>query len=153
LSEGFDFFKVGDEVTFSKTVSESDVYGFAGITGDFSPNHVNQAYMARTAYGERIAHGALIVGYMSTASTYMLAKADREVVSYGYDRVRFVKAVLIGDTIDVRYVIASVLPKERRTLADVTVTNQRGEVVAVATHIGYFPVPFGAAAASERAAT
>ena len=57
------------DVTFSKTVSESDVYLFAGITGDLSPNHVNAEFMKATPYGQRVAHGALIVGYMSAASS------------------------------------------------------------------------------------
>ena len=65
---------VGDEVTFSKTVAESDVYLFAGITGDLAPNHVDAEYMKRSAYGRRIAHGALLVGYMSTASTRIIQR-------------------------------------------------------------------------------
>src|ERR1700694_265422 len=70
-----DFYvKVGDSVTFAKTVAETDIYLFAGITGDFSVNHVNEQYMARTKYGRRIAHGALIIGYMSTCSTMMIDK-------------------------------------------------------------------------------
>lgn len=52
--------EVGKSVTFSKTVSESDVYLFAGITGDLSPNHVNKAYMEKSGYGRLIAHGALM---------------------------------------------------------------------------------------------
>ena len=65
------YVEVDDQVTFSKTVGESDIYGFAGITGDFSPNHVNDQYMKSSSYGQRIAHGALMVGYMSTTSTMM----------------------------------------------------------------------------------
>ena len=53
---------IGRKVTVSKTVSESDVYLFAGITGDFSPNHTDEAYMRKTRYGRRIAHGALAIG-------------------------------------------------------------------------------------------
>ena len=64
-------FVVGDSVTFTKTVGESDVYLFAGITGDFAPNHVDRTYMARTRYGERIAHGVLVLGYSSTASSLL----------------------------------------------------------------------------------
>ncbi len=67
--------RVGDQVTFSKTVGESDVYLFAGITGDFAGNHVNEEYMKRSSYGRRIAHGALLVGFMSTASSMMIAKS------------------------------------------------------------------------------
>ena len=88
------YVKVGDSVTFAKTVGETDIYLFAGITGDFSVNHVNEQYMAHSKFGRRIAHGALIVGYMSTCSTMMIDKcrgATRETtpVSLGYDRVRF----------------------------------------------------------------
>src|SRR5258708_38686983 len=70
-----DFYvKVGDSVTFAKTVGETDIYLFAGITGDFSVNHVNEPYMAKSKFGRRIAHGALIVGSMSTCSPMMIAK-------------------------------------------------------------------------------
>jgi 3-hydroxybutyryl-CoA dehydratase len=67
---------VGDRATFRKTVGESDVYLFAGITGDLSPNHVDEVAMEGSPYGRRIAHGALIVGYMSAASTKILAHLD-----------------------------------------------------------------------------
>ena len=131
---------VGDEVTFSKTVGESDIYGFAGITGDSSPNHVNDQYMKASSYGQRIAHGALMVGYMSTTSTMMIAKTlrpDREEtpVSAGYDRIRFTGAVYINDTITVTYRITSIEVERRRSRAEITVANQTGDTVAVGEHI------------------
>jgi acyl dehydratase len=134
------YLKVGDSVQFSKTVGESDVYLFAGITGDLSPNHVNEQVMRRTAYGKRIAHGALLVGYMSSASTRIL-ESSRKVegketpVSLGYDRVRFLRAVCIGDTITVNYVVASIDLVRRRSIARVVITNDSGEEVAAAEHI------------------
>src|SRR6266545_1973211 len=70
--DGFEALTIGRRVSFSKTVSESDVYLFAGITGDLSPNHVDEEYMRTTRYGRRIAHGALAVGLMSNASTRVL---------------------------------------------------------------------------------
>src|SRR5690349_8744589 len=110
MSELDDAFQavVGQAVACSKTVGESDVYLFAGITGDLSPNHVDEAAMAKTEYGHRIAHGALLVGYMSRASTLICDKCSQLMathfpVSLGYDRVRFLKAVLIGDTITISY--------------------------------------------------
>ena len=60
---------IGKTVTVRKTVGETDVYLFAGISGDFSPNHVDEEFMMTTRYGRRIAHGALMVAYMSLAST------------------------------------------------------------------------------------
>ncbi|MBI4789969.1 MAG: MaoC family dehydratase N-terminal domain-containing protein [Chloroflexi bacterium] len=128
---------IGDEVTFSKTVSESDVYLFAGITGDLSPNHVNEEFMQRTRYGRRIAHGALLVGYMSNCSTAICARANtpnETPVSLGYDRIRFIAPVFIGDTITVTYRVAEIDAAKRESKADVRVTA-RGELCAVATHI------------------
>ena len=131
---------IGQTVSCSKTVGESDVYLFAGITGDLSPNHVDEAAMAKTPYGHRIAHGALLVGYMSRASTMICDKcgplmAGYLPVSLGYDRVRFLKAVLIGEPITINYTVSDADPAKFRTLADVEVRNQAGSLCAVATHI------------------
>jgi acyl dehydratase len=131
---------IGASVTCAKTVSESDVYLFAGITGDLSPNHVDEMAMMGTRYGGRIAHGALLVGYMSRASTMIGDKCTALMqrhypVSLGYDRVRFLEAVKIGDTITITYRILSADRERMRTVADVSLANQRGTVCAVATHI------------------
>jgi 3-hydroxybutyryl-CoA dehydratase len=128
----------GDAVTFSKTMGESDVYLFAGITGDLSPNHVDERAMAATPYGRRIAHGALLVGFMSNTSTQMIGALGGSAVSYGYNRVRFVQPVYIGDTIAVTYTLREVNVAESKTYADVVVRNQEDETVAVAEHILYF---------------
>ena len=85
---------VGHSASFTKTVSESDVYMFAGITGDLAPNHVNKVYMENSSYGKLMAHGALIVGYMSTVSTLAIQHtrdADETPVALGFDRIRFIK--------------------------------------------------------------
>lgn len=127
---------VGMETTFSKTVGEADVYGFAGISGDLGPNHVDQEYMSKTRYGQRIAHGVLSIAFMSTCSSKLIENlGNPPTVSYGYDKVRFVKPVFIGDTLTVRYTVVEVDEAARRSYADVKVTNQHGEVVTVATHI------------------
>jgi len=130
--------EIGHEVSFSKTVGETDVYMFAGITGDLAPNHVDEVFMAKSSYGRRIAHGALLIGYMSTASTMAVSHARPEgetAVSLGYDRVRFLKAVFLGDTITVTYRIASIDKTRRRSSADIEVRNQHGDLVAIAQHI------------------
>ena len=128
---------IGTRVEFAKTIGESDIYLFAGITGDFSPNHVNAEYMKTTPYGGIIAHGALLVGLMSTCSTRVLdhVTSPRPVVSYGYDRVRFVKPVRVGDTVTVTYEIVAADVARATTTGQVMATNQHGQVVAVATHI------------------
>ena len=127
--------EIGDSVTFSKTVGESDVYLFAGITGDFSPNHVNKEIMQGTPYEERIAHGVLSVGFASTTSTLMIEKSGAKAVSVGYDRIRFIGPIFIGDTVTVTYTISEIDEENLRTRAEIEVANQRGEVCTVAQHI------------------
>lgn len=136
---GVDAVEIGRTILVTKTVGESDVYGFAGITGDLSPNHVDEEYMKKTRYGHRIAHGVLVMGFMSTASTRLLETIPQyPCVSYGYDRVRFINGVMIGDTVTVEYVVKEKDDAKNQLRSQITVTNQRGEVVSVATHILQF---------------
>ena len=128
----------GQTSSFTKTVSESDVFLFAGITGDFSPNHVNKAYMEKSSYGKLMAHGALMVGFMSTVSTMAIAHtrdAEETPVSVGYDKIRFLKPVFLGDTITANYTIAEIELERKRSYADIEICNQDGELVAVGKHI------------------
>ena len=131
---------LGDSISFSKTVSESDVYMFAGITGDLSDVHCNAEYMAKSAFGQRIAHGVLCLGLMSTASTIMFTPHVEKYVgltpvSQGYDNVRFLGPVFFGDTVTITYTIEKLEGEKRRALSEVRATNQRGEAVAKAIHI------------------
>jgi acyl dehydratase len=136
-----DFYvKPGDRVSFAKTVGETDVYMFAGITGDFSVNHVNEQYMAGSKYRHRIAHGALMVGYMSTCSTMLIERChgtagDETPVSLGYDRIRFLGPVFIGDTVTLTYTVKEIDPVKRQSLGEIEVVKQNGDLVAVARHI------------------
>ena len=134
-----DFYvKVGDSASFTKTVSESDVYQFAGLTGDFSPNHVNKVYMEKSSYGRLMAHGALLVGFMSTVSTMAIAHcrdAEETPVAVGYDRIRFLKPVFLGDTVSTVYRISEIDIERRRSTAQIEVTNQDTDLVAVGSHI------------------
>jgi len=130
----------GCSVSFAKTVSESDIYLFAGITGDLSPNHVNREFMKQTSYGRRIAHGSLLIGYMSTASSLLLQQYsvpddDTTPVSLGYDHVRFLKPVFINDTITVNYTVEEFDKERSRSLSNIEIVNQNDELVAVAKHI------------------
>ena len=133
--QSIDDVKVGLRTRVTKTVSESDVYLFAGITGDFDPNHVDEEYTRKTSLGHRVAHGALIVGYTSAASTKILEDFDRPMVSVGYDRIRFLKPVYFGDTLTIDYVIESIERERERMIAKIEVKNQKDELVAVLTHI------------------
>ncbi len=134
-NDALDALSVGKRVTVRRTVAESDVYLFAGVSGDFHPNHVDEEYMRGTRYGRRVAHGALLVGLMSAASTKMVLGLPGTIVSYGYDRIRFPRPVFIGDTVTVTYEIVERDVVARKAFARVTCANQRGDVVAAATHI------------------
>ncbi len=134
-SEAFAALPVGRRVTVRRTVSESDVYLFAGLTGDHSPNHTDEEYMRGTRYGRRIAHGALCIGLMSAASTKIIEGLPGTIISYGYDRVRFPAPLFFGDTVTVTYEIVERDPAALKTFARVSCATQRGDVVAAATHI------------------
>jgi 3-hydroxybutyryl-CoA dehydratase len=158
MPSGLDFVEVGQRYAFAKTVGETDVTLFAGITGDFSDTHINEQYMKeKSNIGRRIAHGALLVGYMSTVSTISIAHViHREgltdfPVSAGYDRLRFLKPVLLGDTITAHYEVIEVDKERGRSIAKVEVTNQNGELVAVAQHIMRWAKKLSSAAAPRAA--
>jgi acyl dehydratase len=125
---------VGRQVTFTKTVSESDVYLFAGITGDLGRNHVDEEYMKQGSYGRRIAHGALLVGFMSACSTKLVESLGNDHhVAYGYDRIRFIRPVFFGDTVRVEYTVKERDAERGMLFATIEVFNQDDEIVAAAT--------------------
>lgn len=124
----------GAIVTFQRRVLVSDVSLYAGITGDFSPNHVDEG----SDVGGRIAHGTLLIGLMSTASSLLHERHSCPTVSLGYDRVRFTRPVRIGTLVTIRYEVIAVDPVRRRSTAEVTCTDESGATVAVATHIAYY---------------
>jgi acyl dehydratase len=126
---------IGESVTFSKTIGESDVLQFAGITGDFARQHIDEHYMQRTQFGGRIAHGVLTLGLASTTSTALSARTGRQTVSYGYDRIRFTAPVRIGDTVEITYTVDSVDVTARRIRSEVRGVLQDGTLCLVATHI------------------
>lgn len=127
--------KIGDNIAIEKTISESDVYLFAGICGDFSPNHINERYMKNSRFGTRIAQGALVVGFTSAAAAMFGIKYRIDGVSAGYDKLRFVAPVFCGDTILVRYEVARIEVERDRVYASLKVTNQRSEVVLAGEHV------------------
>jgi 3-hydroxybutyryl-CoA dehydratase len=130
----------GLSVSFTVTVSVDDIAAFARLSGDDYEAHTDPARMAASSFGGIIAHGALLVGYMSAAGTKAIRAAQARgnsttPVSLGYERMRFVAPVFPGDTVSVSYAVKSVDAERNRSLADVEITNQAGTVVAVAEHI------------------
>lgn len=125
----------GRTARFSKTVGESDIYLFARISGDFARVHIDEAWCAQQPFRRRVAHGVLLMSFMSTCSTLVLEGFDGAALSLGYDRVRFTRPVHIGDTVTCTYEIVAVDAARRRTTGRIEMKNQEGLTVAVATHI------------------
>lgn len=122
-----DRLQVGDAVESRKTISESDVYLFAGVTGDFNPLHVDEEFAKGTIFGARVAHGpltfSLCAGLLGTELPGLGTIAISNQVSYR-------RPVYIGDTIAVRVEVGELDPARNRATMNVTWTNQRGEQVA-----------------------
>ncbi len=94
-----DELKIGDTASFSKTVSESDVYLFAGITGDFNPAHVDEEYARGTFFEGRIVHGILTAGFISTVIAGQLPGPG---TIYSSQQLKFLAPVRMGDTLTAR---------------------------------------------------
>ncbi|HEY3426527.1 MAG TPA: MaoC family dehydratase [Negativicutes bacterium] len=118
--------KVGDKASMSKTVSEYDVYTFAGITGDFNPVHVNAEFAKETMFKERIAHGMLSAGFISAVIGTTLPGANS---IYMAQELSFKAPVKIGDTVTATVEIIEKIEAKNRVILRTTVTNQNGVVV------------------------
>ena len=118
--------KIGDSASFTKTVSETDVYLFAGISGDFNPAHVNQTEAEKGIFGKRIAHGMLSAGFISAVLGTLLPGPG---TIYMGQELRFTKPVAIGDTITATATVAEMIIEKNRVILDTVCTNQNGEIV------------------------
>lgn len=118
--------RVGDCAQFSKTVTEADITLFAGITGDFNPAHVDEAYARTTFFGTRIAHGMLSAGFISAVLGTRLPGPG---TIYMRQELSFLGAVRIGDTITARVEVTEIDPAKGRVKLLTTCDNQDGKRV------------------------
>jgi len=130
----------GAAAQFSKVLTERDILLTAEITGDHDPLHVDAAYAAKTAYGQRIAHGALVLGLVSTTASQIAHQAiaggaEGVPVSLGYDRVRFLAPAFIGDMLTTHYCVEATDAARGRSEAVCEVRKQDGTLCLVARHI------------------
>ena len=139
IDRWFEDYAVGESrASVGRTITETDVVMHAGQTGDFFPHHMDAEWTKTQPFGHRIAHGTLV---MSVAVGMTAGDINPQAMSYGYDRVRFIKPVFIGDTITVTAEISEKTDHQRRPEQSgyvhelVTVTNQHGHVVLVLTHL------------------
>ena len=121
-----DQLQVGDAAEFAKTVTETDIYLYAGITGDFNPAHVNEAYAKNTFFKTRIAHGMLTAGFISAIIANQLPGPG---TIYMKQELSFLAPVRIGDTITARVEILELLTEKNRVRLKTTCSNQDGVMV------------------------
>lgn len=118
--------QVGDSASVSKTISESDIVTYAGITGDFNPVHIDAEYASKSMFKERVAHGMLVSGFISAVLGYQLPGPNT--IYLGQD-LKFTAPVMIGDTVMAEATVMEKLDEKRIIKFKTTVTNQRGEIV------------------------
>ena len=126
IGKTIDKLKPGETAAFSKTVSESDVYLFAGVTGDLNPAHINEDYARNTFFKTRIAHGMLLAGFVS-------AVIGNRLPGYGTIYVRqeldFLSPVHMGDTITAQVEVKEILSEKNRVVLRTTCVNQDNVLV------------------------
>ncbi len=134
----FEDYEIGtSRETQGRTITETDIVLHAGQTGDFYPHHMDAEWCKTQRFGQRMAHGTLI---FSIAVGMTAGEVNPEAFSYGYDRLRFIRPVYIGDTLHVKVTI-----KEKRdspkspghgiVVESCEALNQRQEVVLACEHL------------------
>ena len=133
----FDAYTVGESwTTLGRTITETDIVMHAGQTGDFFPHHMDAEWCKTQPFKQRIAHGTLI---FSVAIGMTAVIINEVAMTYGYDRLRFIKPVFIGDTIRVKISVKEKKDHKKPDFGLVTelveTFNQHDEVVMVCEHI------------------
>jgi 3-hydroxybutyryl-CoA dehydratase len=118
--------EVGQAAEFTKTVTETDVVLFAGITGDLNPAHIDQTWAEASRFGGRIAHGMLSASFISTV---LAMKLPGPGTIYLSQSLRFTGPVKIGDTVTARVEVAELMPKRRVRLTTTVRTHDGTQVI------------------------
>lgn len=120
-----------DEGTFTKTISERDVFRFADASGDYNPLHVDDHYARNTIFGQRVAHGILTAGIISTVLASEIPGLGTIFVELA---IKFLKPVFFNDTITARAMVEEIISPTRIRML-VACVNQKGEDVAIGNAI------------------
>lgn len=126
IGKTIDEINIGDKDFTEKTITETDVYLYAGVTGDFNPAHINQVYAEGTMFKGRIAHGMLTAGLISQILGMKLPGPGTIYLS---QELKFMKPVRIGDTIHAEVEVEEVIKEKNRVILKTTCKNQNDEVV------------------------
>jgi len=135
LDKYFDKLTLGDVFagTRGRTITETDIALFSAVSGDWNPLHNDADFAAKGPFGTRIAHGLLLVSMMTGLAPI---SAEAVVALYGFDRIRFINPVMLGDTISYTSRVAALEPKgEKRGVADLEfqICNQHQNVCVAGT--------------------
>jgi 3-hydroxybutyryl-CoA dehydratase len=122
----FEDLQLGQSAHFTKTITETDVILYAGITGDLNPAHIDQTYAEQSRFGGRIAHGMLTAGLISATLAMKLPGPGS---IYLTQSLRFTKPVRIGDTVTARVEVLELIPAKRRARLSTKCTNQHGDAL------------------------
>ena len=117
---------VGEAAEFSKTVSETDVYLYAGVSGDLNPAHINESYAQNTFFKTRIAHGMIAAGFISAVLGMKLPGPG---TIYLRQELNFKAPVRIGDTVTARAEVIEINTEKKRVRLKTTCVNQEGTLV------------------------
>ena len=137
----FEDFKVGEErLSPGRTITETDLVNFSGLTGDYSQVHTDEEFCKKTEFGTRIAHGLLGLSIAQGLAWRTNYTQGTGVASLGWDKWRFKRPIMMGDTVRVRWRLTE--KRESRSKPGmgiitefVELVNQRGEVVQGGEHI------------------
>jgi 3-hydroxybutyryl-CoA dehydratase len=126
IGRTIDELNLGDKAEFTKTISESDVYLYAGVTGDFNPAHINQPYAEKTFFKTRIVHGMLVAGFISTILGTQLPGPG---TIYIRQTLKFNAPVHFGDTITASVEVDEIVSDKNRIRLKTVCKNQNDEIV------------------------
>ena len=126
IGKTIDELKVGDTAEFTKTVSEADIYLYAGVTGDVNPVHIDEVHASNTFFKTRIAHGMLLGGFISTVIGNRMPGHG---TIYIKQELSFLAPVHIGDTVTARAEVVEVIKEKNRVKLRTTCVNQEGTTV------------------------
>jgi 3-hydroxybutyryl-CoA dehydratase len=125
IKREYDDIQIGEKTTFTKTITEADIFAFTGISGDFNPLHVDAEFGKNSRFQGRIAHGMLVAGLVGQTLTALVGLGSVHVS----ESVAFKAPVKIGDTITVESILTEKIEEKRRLIIASTWTNQDGTVV------------------------
>jgi len=117
---------IGETASFTKTVTEYDVYSIAGVTGDFNPAHIDSEFASETSFGKRIAHGILSIGFISTVLGTLLPGPGSIYIHQSCD---FKRPIFIGDTITSTVEVTKKDEERNRVWLHTYCKNQKHELV------------------------